>query len=103
MIEEKRRTTALMNLTRTLQLEDESLIDSNYQEQFKRLTAFIEDLINNNFDKLVHILYRIDVSENKLRSVLAKSSGSESSNLIAQLIIEREMEKIATREKYSKR
>lgn len=100
MIEQEKRATALMNLTTLLQLDSESLAKSSYNEQLESLTVFIDNLIKNDFDKLVRLLYRIDVSERKVRSVLAENKGKESSNLIAQLIIEREMEKMETRERF---
>jgi len=69
-------------------------------EVFKeKLAAYINQLINHDFEKLVHILYRLDVSEQKLKSTLASSS-SDAGLLIAQMIIDRQLQKIKTRERY---
>jgi len=68
----------------------------------EKLSAYINQLINDDFEKLVHILYRLDVSEQKLRSALATSS-SDAGMIIAQMIIDRQSEKIKTREQYRQR
>ena len=37
---------------------------------FDQLAIFVNDLIEKDFSQLVQLLYRLDVSEEKLRSVL---------------------------------
>jgi hypothetical protein len=68
----------------------------------EKLAAYIDELINHDFEKLIRILYRLDVSEQKLKSTLASSS-SDAGLLIAQMIIDRQLEKIKTREQYRRR
>ena len=41
------------------------------------LAAHINDLINTDFNQLVSLLYRIDVSENKLKYLLAQQAGHD--------------------------
>ena len=65
----------------------------------EKLSAYINDLINHDFEKLIHILYRLDVSEKKLKSTLASSS-SNAGMLIAEMMIERQVQKIKTREQF---
>ncbi len=67
-------------------------------ELVKELTRAIQYLIDKDFEKLMHILYRIDVSENKVK----KAFGLEQdvAEQIAKLIVEREQQKVITREKY---
>ena len=65
----------------------------------EKLSAYINDLINHDFEKLIHILYCLDVSEKKLKSTLASSS-SNAGMLIAEMIIERQVQKIKTREQF---
>lgn len=69
-------------------------------EQFKQLVAYINDLINHDFNKLVAILYRVDVPEMKMRPVLAKHSESMAAEIIATMLINREAEKMKYREMY---
>jgi hypothetical protein len=64
----------------------------------KSLTRLIGHLLNNDFERLINGLYRIDVSEEKVKWALA--SGDDVAEQIALLIIDREMEKVITREKY---
>ncbi len=64
---------------------------------FKELSAFINELITTNFEQLLALLYRIDVSEKKLKNLLSKSGANLSSDVIAQLVIERQLEKIISR------
>ena len=61
----------------------------------------INDLINNDFQKLVYYLYRIDVDENRMRALLDKKEGENAAELISDLIIERKLKKIENRKKYS--
>lgn len=62
------------------------------------LSAFINDLINTNFERLVSLLYRIDVSEIKLKSLLQNQPGKNAGDIIAALIIERQLQKIKSRQ-----
>jgi hypothetical protein len=65
----------------------------------EKLVSYINDLINHDFGKLIRILYRIDVSEKKIKEMLA-SSLTDAGVLIADMIIERQMQKIKTRSQY---
>ena len=63
----------------------------------------INDLINNDFQKLVSILYRMDVSEIKLKQLLNENPGTNAAIIIADLMIERQTEKIRSRQQFNKR
>ena len=63
----------------------------------------INELVNTDFQKLVTILYRMDVSEIKLKQLLKDNPGADAGMIIADLMIERQAEKIRSREQYSKR
>ena len=79
-----------------------SLPSSVSEEEFrKRLTSHINHLINHDFEKLVFYLYRIDVNENKMRHLLDQREGENAAELIANLIIERQLQKIESRKKFS--
>jgi hypothetical protein len=64
------------------------------------LTKLIHHLLDNDFERLVNGLYRIDVNEEKVKQAMASQEGV--ADKIAQLIIEREMQKVISREKYRK-
>jgi hypothetical protein len=63
----------------------------------KKLAVHINHLIEKDFEKLVALLYRIDVSENKLKNLLHIYADENSGIMIARLIIERQLEKIKSR------
>lgn len=69
---------------------------------FDKLSAQVNDLINNDFERLISLLYRIDVSEEKLKTILKQNVSAHSADLIARLIIERQLQKIRLRGKYKK-
>ena len=66
----------------------------------EKLAAYIHELIDQDFEKLVRILYRLDVNEKKLKALLAEAN-TDSGLLIAGLIIERQLEKIHTRKQFA--
>jgi hypothetical protein len=53
------------------------------------LEQAINELIKNDFSRLVQLLYRIDVSEAKLKNILSANPNEDAGKLIAQVIIER--------------
>jgi hypothetical protein len=61
----------------------------------------INDLIIHDFEKLVYILYRIDVSEPKIDQLLRQFPQTDAAEMIADLMIEREAEKIRSRQRFS--
>ena len=75
----------------------------SYEELHTRLSAHINDLIKNDFEKLVAYLYRIDVHEQKLRQLLQQHPEENAGNIIADLVIERQLQKIKTRQQFSQR
>lgn len=53
------------------------------------LIIYINECIQHDFNKLVHLLYRIDVSEEKLKYILQLNPNEDAAKLIAAVIIER--------------
>lgn len=85
---------------------DETLLPttSNEEEKFhafrQLLIQRIEELIQRDFEKLKWILYRIDVSEKKLSEAL-KNSEADAATIMADMIIQRQIEKAESRKKFS--
>ena|SRR5437868_3454487 len=67
----------------------------------QRLSEFINELIQNNFHRLMLILYKVDISENKLKKSLQTNVGQDAASIIAKLIVEREIEKMNSRNSFS--
>ena len=63
----------------------------------EQLTQHINHLINTDFEKLVYYLYRIDVNETKMKQLLQQQQGENAAQLIARLIIDRQLQKIKSR------
>jgi hypothetical protein len=70
---------------------------SSMQELKQKLSAHINHLISHDFEKLVFYLYRIDVNESKMRAILDNRQYENAGDLIADLIIERQLQKIEAR------
>lgn len=70
------------------------------EEMRQALSDFINELIKNNFERLVSYLYRIDVSEQKLKALLLQHPDQDAGNIIAGLIIERQLQKIKNRREF---
>lgn len=66
------------------------------------LTQEIDYLISHNMDRLLWILYRVDVDETRLRQLIADNPPADASGLTADLIIERQLEKAETRARYER-
>ncbi|HUH74036.1 MAG TPA: hypothetical protein VLZ75_06465 [Chitinophagales bacterium] len=64
------------------------------------LSQYVDQLISNDFDALLLLLYRIDVSEKKVKALLAKDNGLNSAQIIAELIIKRQQQKIYWRSQF---
>jgi hypothetical protein len=79
-------------------LDLNSLAVANYSEFLTWLTAAVQHLIDTDFERFLNTLYRIDVDEIKVK--LAFTSKTNVAEAIATLIIERELQKVETREKY---
>jgi hypothetical protein len=58
------------------------------------LSEEINKMILTNFESLVQLLYRIDVSEMKLKTLLKEMPEEDAGKIIARLIIERQIQKI---------
>lgn len=72
----------------------------SFHDTYKWLEAYINDLILNDFNKLVQMLYRIDIDEAKLNYLIKGNAQTDACQLIAHLIIERLLEKIKSRKNF---
>ena len=68
-----------------------------------KLESAVNELINSDFNQLLQLLYRLDVSEKKIRALLESNQGTDSAPLITDLIIERQVEKIKSRRQFKQR
>ncbi|HEY5407087.1 MAG TPA: hypothetical protein VIJ92_08365 [Ginsengibacter sp.] len=73
------------------------------EETVSQLTFLVNKLINEDFQALVQLLYRIDVNEEKLKTLLKKNQNVDAAPLIAELIITRQQQKISTKKHFDER
>ncbi|MEP7107680.1 MAG: hypothetical protein ABI760_06845 [Ferruginibacter sp.] len=66
-----------------------------------QLGSCINQLIQTDFQKLLILLYRIDISEPKLKQLLIQHPDEDAGKIIAALIIERQLQKIESRRQHS--
>jgi hypothetical protein len=66
----------------------------------EQLGAWVNQLIEKDFSRLVQLLYRLDVSEIKLKKVLEEGAGGDAGALIANLILERIAQSRKTKEMF---
>lgn len=71
--------------------------------QRQALAYRINELIQSDFHQLLSILYRLDVQEEKLRRLLNEHPGTDAGLLIADLMIERQLQKIKSRREFKQR
>jgi len=72
------------------------------EEIKKKLEQIIGQMLSEEFEKLCNTMYRLDVSEIKFHHILNNTPSEEISGELADLVIDREIQKIKTRELYRK-
>lgn len=64
------------------------------------LTVQVNYLLDHDLNRLLNALYRIDIPEQQTKQLLQASKQGEIARNLALAIIEREKQKVATRQKY---
>jgi hypothetical protein len=85
----------------TLALRDDLIEKIDNEEALLHLIElYVQELIDTNFEQLLRVLYRIDIPDYKVKAVIDAEGPQNATAAIARLILEREKQKVATREKY---
>lgn len=71
-----------------------------YDELRERLIVRIAFLLRHDTDRLLSLLYLLDIREPDLRTALEIPDESAKAKTLAQLILDRELEKVESRRKY---
>jgi hypothetical protein len=74
-------------------LQKAVLPGTDKEDNLQQLAMVINDLIVHDFERLVRILYRVDVDEQKVRKLLLDCPQADAGILIANLLIERQEQK----------
>ncbi|WP_320418573.1 hypothetical protein [Tenacibaculum sp. IB213877] len=87
----------------SLHLQKPEDANITYEQLVKILSEELNELIQSDFNKVLNILYRIDVDEHKISKALATNPENRSAGIIlAELIIERQLQKIYYRKHFNK-
>lgn len=71
-----------------------------YDSLLEKVTWVITYLIEKDFEKLLWLLYKVDVSEKKIRDTLDGIVEGDVAEILAKMVIERECQKAKTRLEY---
>ena len=75
--------------------------DIDTLEEFRKyLTSKLKHLLEEKFELLVNVLYKIDVSEEKLSELFSAENKDYIPASLADLIIERQLQKVKLRKLY---
>lgn len=80
--------------------DDEALVDA-VDVLHRRIEEAVIELLTKSPEKLMQILYRIDVLEERVDAVMKHAPVGSIASQIATLIIDRMREKVLTRQRYS--
>jgi len=72
----------------------------NIEEMKKYLSTKIKILLEEKYDSLINILYRIDIADRKIEEVFTSERNENIPSKIADLIIERQLQKVRYRKMY---
>lgn len=64
------------------------------------LATYINNLLLNDFNALVSLLYRVDVDEARLKVILAENKESDAAYIITDVLLQRMKEKEASRKSF---
>ncbi len=109
MADDKTQVTAVTKvIEKDFQVgETDSLIPAadviNFDELKEYLTEKLTYLLENKYDNLINILYKIDVSEGKLGELFSNSNRDSIPERLAELIIDRQLQKVKFRQLYKNR
>ncbi len=82
--------------------EEKNLINIE-SYSWEQLVAFVNELITQDFNQLLLLLYRLDINEKKLKQTLADHPDQNAGELIAKLIVDRQEEKKRSREAFKQK
>ena len=108
-IDDLRNQTEIIRLTAEQVIKDFALfgleirfsgnVINAYDELFEQLNSCLIDLLNSDYRKLLSLLYHIDISEKEMNEKL-RSFPAEPSEIITEMILERELKKVLIRKFY---
>lgn len=79
---------------------NEDVEESPYQQLYKQILPLVDEMLNDDYNKLQALLYRIDIDSDFLNRKLKEAAHADTDEVITDLIIKRELQKVIIREMY---
>ena len=96
----------LVSGTTELICKDFGLVQIPPEQDYEKVKAWlsyvVEQMMEQDFEKFIFVLYRLDIPERKVMVALSNETKIPANEYIADLIIEREVQKIKSRQWYKK-
>jgi hypothetical protein len=93
VMEDSRHIESLLNLNSQLTTLEKAELRIDVIQHINHLLVY-------DFNKVIQILYRVDVNEQKLKELLQSNAQTDAAIIIADLLIERQEEKLKTKETF---
>jgi hypothetical protein len=91
---------SIMDVNTLLQTLQTPLHPNKKKALYSQLEEYINYLITNDFQRLVQLLYTVDVNEQKLKIVLQQQPERDAAAVITELLVQRQEEKAQTRQQF---
>jgi hypothetical protein len=95
-MEESKELSLAISSRFELEISENYTFDDLKQALFYR----IKELLDKNVERLLSMLYRVDLNQKKLDEIFENGSKEDIAAKIAEAVIERQLQKIKTREFY---
>ena len=80
---------------------EQGLLEVGHLDELReKLEKIVAYLLDNDFERLLNAMYRLDINEDKFKIALSGMGKKSISEEITDLIITREIQKLKTRMKY---
>jgi len=84
-----------------IKTDKQTLDQEAFQEALQKLEPYIEQLLRGNMGDVLNLLYRLDISEEKVKYILFGNHQEPTSKLLAEAILQREIVRRIFRLKYA--
>jgi hypothetical protein len=74
--------------------------NTDLHELVAKLSIVIREMLDTDFERLLQIFYRVDLSEKKVREAIFDHKYADAATRLAELIVERELQKVITRKMF---
>lgn len=76
-----------------IEIHADQLVINSVDDLTKKIAEIISYLLDTNFEKLLWILYRVDVDEEKAKKLLSEHLPEAAPMILAELIVQRQIKK----------